>query len=33
MCIAYFGLNKRLNGLSVKESSIVNKALDDVAVT
>ena len=30
--LASFGINQRLNGLSVKEGSVVNKALDDVAV-
>ncbi len=29
---ASFGINQRLNGLSVKKGSVVNKALDDVAV-
>ena len=30
--LASFGLNQRQNGLSVKEGSVMNKALDDVAI-
>ncbi len=32
ICLASFGFNQRQNGLSVKEGSVINKALDDVAI-